>query len=167
MLVIYLLSERPTGPPFVWLTLICTAGVLISNLVVAVRYHHYPRQAVTASLVAAALLLVAADQFSPLPFGIMSHYGFGKNHKVNLLLNDQGAAIIEKLGLQNKCAVAFRENLCEVEILSKLGGEYCLRLDGRIFTLPKSAVISLIQSGNDGVTANVAFPDSDRIASRK
>src|SRR5262249_33964256 len=75
MFVMYLLSGRPTGSDFAILSILCTSGVLISNHVVAIRYHTNPRQAIVGSLVAAALLLVAADQFSPLSLRVMGHFG--------------------------------------------------------------------------------------------
>lgn len=132
--------------------MICTSGVVLSNLIVALRYNQYPRQAVAASLVAAALLLVAADRFSSLSEGILAFYGFGEKNRVNLLVNEEGSAIIEQLGLMNNCSPPNREKLCDVEILSKLGSEYYLRVGrdngnlGRTFVLPKSTVRSFIST---------------------
>ena len=147
MLVLYRISGKPRGVSFIVLTVICIAGVSISNHVVAVRYVHHPRQAIAASLVSAVLLLFAADRFSPLSPGIMAYYGFGEGQIVNLVVNDEGAAIIERLSLSNKCPQTTRGRICDVEILSKLGSEYYLRLGGRTFTLPKTTVLS--QDSND------------------
>jgi len=141
MLVIYRLSGTPVGRSFYILTVTCTTGVLVSNHVVAVRYHHRPRQAIAASLVAAALLLFAADRFSPLSEGIMGRYGFGERHKVTLLVTDEGIAIIEKLGLP-RCDPLVPDKLCGVEILSKIGSEYFLLVSGRKVALPKATVKS-------------------------
>ena len=160
MLVIYRLSGRPEATYFFVLTVICTTGVLISNHVVAIRYRQHPRQAVLASLVAAALLLFAADRLSSsegtpsLSEVVMSHYGFGSSQTFALVVNDEGAAIIKKLKLTN--ITLDEERLCCVEILSKLGSDYYLRIGGRrgtTFTLPKTAVRSQAsedtkQSGN-------------------
>lgn len=148
MFVIYRLSATPTDRRFLVLTVICTAGVWISNHVVAVRYRWYPRQAVAASLVAAALLLFAADRFSPLSLRVMGYFGFGGDPKVSLLVTVQGADIIKKLELPNRCVPQTpesqtRESLCGVELLSKVGNEYYFSLEGRTFTLPKSAVLSI------------------------
>jgi hypothetical protein len=142
MLVMYLLSGRPSGSAFVILTIVCTSAVLISNHVVAVQYPHR-RQSVAAALVAAALLLFAADQFSPLSLRVMGHFGFGGATEANLVLNEEGAGIVEKLSLPNKCVPTNRDKLCDVGLLSKLGKEYYFSLEGRTFTLPKSAVLSL------------------------
>ena len=107
MLVIYRLSGRPEAIYFFVLTVICATGVLISNHVVAIRYRQHPRQAVVASLVAAALLLFAADRLSSsagtpsLSEVVMSHYGFGSSQTFALVVNDEGAAIIKKLKLTN------------------------------------------------------------------
>jgi hypothetical protein len=139
MFLIYRLSGTPRQLyVFSVLTVMCTTGVLISNHVVAVRYRYSQRQAIVASLVAAALLLFTADRFSPLSVRLMSYYGFGSNSKVDLLLNDEGVRIIDGLGLQ-QCAA---KRLCDVEILSKVGDEYFLSVNRKTFTLPKSAVTS-------------------------
>jgi hypothetical protein len=143
MLVMYRLSGRPRGWLFIELTVICITGVLISNHVVAVRYHHSPRQAVAGTLVAAALLLFAADQFSPLSLRVMSHFGLGGDPKVDVLVNDEGSSIIEKLGLPNNCPQATKDRVCGIEVLSKVGKEYFFSLNGKTFTLPKSDVLSI------------------------
>ena len=143
MLVVYRLSGKPGGLYFFVLTIICTAGVWISNHVVAVRYVRDPKQAIVASLVAAALLLFAADKFSSLSVSIMTYYGFGEGHDVTLFVNDEGTTIIDKLKLPDKCDSTVRGKLCGIEILSKMGTEYYLRVDGRTFTLPKAAVIAI------------------------
>jgi hypothetical protein len=143
MLVIYRLSGSPTGWRFAGLTVICTFGVWLSNHVVAVRYHHHPGQAILASLMAASLLLFSADRFSSLSERIMTFYGFGERHKVNLLLTDKGAEIVENLGLP-ECIPTTPRVLCDVEILSKIGAEYYLRVGGRTFTLPKATVESYV-----------------------
>lgn len=150
MLMIYRLSKNPTAWPFVILTLICTSGVVISNHVVAIRYHHYPRQAIAASLVASAVLLFTADQYSSLSEGIMSSYGLGESHQVDIVVNQEGSAIIAKLGLPNKCQSPTGDLLCRVQILSKLGNEYYLRVGDRsnakALTLPKSTIVSIQRS---------------------
>lgn len=139
MFVVYRLSGKPGLPTFAYLTVICTGGVLISNHVVAVLYRYHPRKAIAASLVAAALLLFAADRFSSLSQGIMARYGFGAGNKVTLFVTDEGDAIIENLKLQ-RCEPPTSRRLCNVEILSKIGSEYFLEVGGRRFTLPKEAV---------------------------
>ena len=149
MLVLYRLSGGPGGLDFIFLTVICTSAVLISNHVVALRYGHHPMQAVAASLVAAMVLLFVADQFSSLSEGIMSSYGFGRDHKVNLIVTEEGLKIIKELGLADQGA---SEILYDVEILSKVGGEYYLRIGrsngsaDKTFMLPKTAVRSFIST---------------------
>jgi hypothetical protein len=142
MLIIYRLSGRPAGEKFVILTLICTLGVLISNHVVAARYRRHPRQAIVASLLAASLLLFAADRFSPLSLRVMGYFGIGGDRIFSLVVNQEGTDIIRTLALPNKCAEATPDRLCGVKILSKLGSEYYLSQDGRTFTLPKKDVLS-------------------------
>ena len=155
MLVVYRLSGKLSWPSFGILTVICTTGVFVSNIVVAVSYRHYPRQAIAASLVAAAVLLFVADQFSSLSEGIMAFYGFGNNQRLNLVINEEGTAIMETLDLPNNWSPTEPDKVYDAEILSRLGSEYYLRVGrsdgiaGRKFTLPKSAVKSFISPGTD------------------
>jgi len=147
MLFFYLLSGRPGNWVFWTTTIICTVGVLISNHIVAVRYRNGKRQAVAASLIIASLLLVTADQFSPLSVRVMGYFGFGGNRTFDLVLSSEGATIIQQMGLAN-CAPQASDRVCGVEILSKVGEEYYLRLnrpDRKLtFTLPKAVVLSRI-----------------------
>ncbi len=144
ILLVYYITAQPKGLPYFILTLICTFVVLISNHIVAARYLGYPRQAIIACLVASLLLLVAADRFVFLPERIMALYGYGgEENKVKILVNDDGAALIEKLELPNNtCGQMARNNLCGVEILSGIGSEYFIKLNDKTFTLPKAMVIS-------------------------
>ncbi|HEY3582291.1 MAG TPA: hypothetical protein VGK82_17175 [Pyrinomonadaceae bacterium] len=138
VLTMYVLSKPKNSSSFVALTFICTAGVLISNHVVAFLYHHHSRQAIIASLVAAGFLLLTADWFSPLSLRIMGYYGLGDGRTVDLLVTEQGSKTVEALGF-TPCRT---RTLCNVEILSKLGDEYYLVAGGKTFTLPKTAVES-------------------------
>jgi hypothetical protein len=143
VLVIYYISAQPKGWPYVKITFVCIFVVLISNHIVAVLYWKRPRQAIVVSLVASLLLLVAADRFTPLTERIMALYGFGGGRTVNILVNDDGANVIEKLGLPNSaCEQVTRTKLCGAEILSGIGSEYLIKLGDTTFTLPKSMVIS-------------------------
>ena len=149
ILLIYYISSQPRGLPYVKLSCLCIVVVLLSNHVVAACYWRSPRQAIIASLVASLLLIVAADRFTPLTERIMALYGFGGGHKVNLLVNDEGAGVVEKLGLPSAtCGMAGRNNLCGAEILSDVGSEYLIRLDETTFTLPKSMVIARSARGH-------------------
>jgi len=140
MFLMYRLAGRPhSTSPFILLTLICTTGVFLSNNVVAVRFHQYPKQAVVSSLVAASLLLFAADRFSSLSERMMGFYGFGEKHYVNLLLNAQGAATVANFGICNRCLPL---RLCDVEILSRVGSEYYVSFGSTTLSLPKSNVIA-------------------------
>jgi hypothetical protein len=149
MLFFYLLSGRPGNWVFWTTTIICTVGVLISNHIVAVHYRNGKRQAVVASLVIASLLLFTADQFSPLSVRVMGYFGFGGNRTFDLVLTPAGATIIQQMGLAN-CAPQASDRVCGVEILSKVGEEYYLRLnrpDRKLtFTLPKAVVLSRISN---------------------
>jgi hypothetical protein len=139
MYIIFRLSGSPPfSRRFIALTLLCATGVWISNHVVAMRYRHYPRQAIFASLIAAGLLLFMADNFSSLSTKLMGYYGFAGKYKFDILVNKEGAEIIDGLKLTDcKCP-----SLSNVEILSKVGNEYYLKANGRTFTIPKSYVVS-------------------------
>ncbi|HKN83023.1 MAG TPA: hypothetical protein VJW17_06295 [Pyrinomonadaceae bacterium] len=126
-------------PVFIVLTLMCTAGVWISNHVVALRHRLYPRQALVAALVTAGLLLFTADHFSCLSMRLMNRYGLGDHQTVNVLLTDRGRDIARSLSVQ----VCGTNALCGAEVLSKVGDDYYLRVGQTYITIPKSEVISM------------------------
>ncbi len=144
MYLIYRLSDRtPDLFDFLTLTVICTAAVGIATHVVAASHRSYPAQAVIASLVTAGLLLVTADNFSSLSMKLLSHYGIGDSQKFNFLVKNDGLKIISDQNL--KCEPS-GQYLCDVEILSKMGDQYFLRVGGRTnLTLPKSDVVFIIR----------------------
>ena len=145
MLLIYLLSGRPTGKAFWITTIFCTLGVLISNHVVAIHYEKSRVQSVLASLVIAALLLFIADRNSTLSVQVLAFFGLGEaSASIDLLLTEDGVLARDKLGLAGRCPPESQERLCDVQVLSRLGNEYLLKAGDRIFSLPKSAVISRI-----------------------
>jgi hypothetical protein len=150
-LLVYYLSGRPNGLPYIKISAVCITTVLISNHVVAIRFWVSRRQAIGASLAASLLLLVAADHFTQLPEQIMSLYGFGGGHKMDILVNGDGANAVEKLGVPNNgCTEVARDKLCGAVILSDIGSEYLIRFgDDKAhtdFILPKSMVISRAES---------------------
>jgi hypothetical protein len=141
MYVIYLLSGSPGKSwTFVILTLICTAGVWITGHIVALRHRDHARQAVLVSIVAAGVLLFAADNFSSLSVKLMNNFGIGYYQRVNLLMTAHGGDIARDLGVQ-ACG---KLQLCNVEILSKVGDQYYLRVgDQAYLTLPKADVVAI------------------------
>jgi hypothetical protein len=142
MYLIYRLSNSPEmSRRFIALTILCTAVVWISNHVVAFCYRRYPRQAIVAALVSAGLLLFTADKFSCLSTALMNRFGIGYYQKVNLIITDDGAQIIHGMGLQT---CGHTRQLCNVEILSKVGDQYYLRIgDQTNLTLPKKDVVAI------------------------
>lgn len=140
MYVIYWLSGSPAEPgTFVVLTLLCTSGVWIASHVVAMRHRQNSRQALAASLIAAGLLLFTADNFSSLSMKLMNHYGIGYNQRANLLMTDHGGEIVHELGVKS-CG---KLQLCNAEILSKVGDQYFLRVGEDYLTLPKADVVAI------------------------
>lgn len=149
MYVIYRLADRtPDNSNFLVLTVVCTIGVLISTHVVAVRHRYYPRQALVVALVTAVLLLVTADRFSDLSMKLMNRYGIGENNRFNLLVKPDLIPLLKGEGVHT-CGL---QRVYNVEILSKIGDHYFVRVDrevetrvdGRMeITLPKSDVIAM------------------------
>jgi hypothetical protein len=103
------------------------------------RHRQNSRQALAASLIAAALLLFTADNFSSLSMKLMNYYGIGYNQRANLLMTDHGGAIVHELGITS-CG---KLQLCNVEILSKVGEQYYLRIGNDYLTLPKADVVAI------------------------
>ena len=144
ILLIYLLS-KPQRSSLLILTAICTIAVLVSNTVVAMLHTYHPRQAVMASAICALVILGVANQYSPLPRGIMSLYGFGENTKFTFFLNDDGTKLIERFGLANQACSDGPSNpgrLCNVQVLSALGNDYYLKIGNVNITVPKSMVVA-------------------------
>jgi hypothetical protein len=154
MLLIHLFSGRPTGRAFWITTFFCTVGVLVSNHFVAI---HIPRNRVLSALVAlviTALLLYIADRNSVLSVQVLAFFGLGeRSATVDLVLNDEGQMAKRQLDLVERCTADNAANrLCDVQVLSRLGNEYLLKAtdqcgkkeNDRIFSFPKSAVISRI-----------------------
>ena len=156
MYVIYILADRTSRlSHFYILTGICTAGVWLSTNVVAMRHRYYPRQALVAALVMAVVLLFAVDRFSDLSMKLMSRYGVGDGKTFNLLVTADAVPLLNSEGV---CTCG-PQHLCNVEILSKMGDHYFVRVDRRVdmkvdcrvvenlarveITLPKSDVIAI------------------------
>ena len=141
MYVIYLLADRTSAlAKFIILTGICTAGVWISTNVVTVRHRYFPRQALVAALVMAVVLLIFVDRFSDLSMKLMSRYGVGEGKKFNLLITTDAVPLLNSEGV---CTCG-PQHLCNVEILSKMGDHYFLRVDDKDYlTLPKKDVIAI------------------------
>ena len=150
MYVIYWLSDMPGVLTrgvvpydlgvFAVLTCLCTAGVWLSNHAVAVLYQKRRRGAIAAALLAAGLLLFTADHFSRLSVKLMNHYGIGYYQRFNVLISDDGENLVSSLGVK-PCG---KKLLCNVEILSKIGDQYYLRIgDTDYVTLPKADVVGV------------------------
>ena len=132
-------KETPHLGVFAILTLLCTAGVWLSNHAVVVLHRQHPRGAILAALLAAGLLLFTADHFSKLSVKLMNHYGLGYEERFNVLLTNHGEEIINTLGVPK-----YGTQLCNVEILSKIGDQYYLRVgDTDYVTLPKADVVAI------------------------
>ncbi|HET6974570.1 MAG TPA: hypothetical protein VFH96_11125 [Pyrinomonadaceae bacterium] len=141
MYVTYRLADRPRGGfTFFVLTALCTAAVAISTHTVAFLYQEHKRKAIIAALVAAGLLLFTADNFSSLSVRLMNHYGIGYYERFNLLVTKDCDDNLRTLGVP-ACGL---QQLCNVEILSKIGDHYYLRIGDQAYvTLRKSDVVAI------------------------
>jgi hypothetical protein len=141
MYVIYILADRtPNDYDFLALTGLCTLFVSISTHVVATRHRYYPRQALVFALVTALVLLFTADRFSDLSMKLMSRYGVGEDKRYNLLVTTDAVPLLKSEGV---CTCG-PQHLCNVEILSKMGDHYFLKVDDKDYlTLPKKDVIAI------------------------
>ena len=141
MYVIYRLADRtPDNYDFLMLTGVCSLFVWISTHVVATRHRYYQGQALIAALVAAGVLLFTADRFSDLSMKLMSRYGIGEDKKFNLLVTKEAVELLSSEGVP-ACGP---QHLCDVQILSRMGDHYFVRVGGKInITLPKSDVIAI------------------------
>ena len=148
MYVIYRLADRTPGrSAFLVLTVLCTFLVWGSTHVVAVRHLYYPRQALVAALMTAVVLLAVADQFSDLSMKLMSRYGIGEDKKFNLLVKPDLVPLLKS----ERVRTCGQQHVCNVEILSKIGDHYFVRVDREVdttvvrseMTLPKSDVIAI------------------------
>lgn len=163
MVLIHLMSNRPTGMPFLITTGFCAFGVLVSNHVVAVHYRRSRLHAILTAIVVAALLLFIADRNESLSLRVVAFFGGGENSQnVDLVLNDEGSKMIGCLDLSNDCcfnAADLRHcndatdvsklphKVCRVRVLSRLGNEFYLEdSNHRKFTLQKSFVVARITS---------------------
>lgn len=73
----------------------------------------------------------------------MAFYGFGGGRPVSILLNEDGAKIIDHISLPESIREGQpRTRICNVELLSNVGTECFLSYKGINFTLPKSVIIS-------------------------
>jgi hypothetical protein len=70
----------------------------------------------------------------------MNHYGIGYYQRFNVLVSDDGERFVNGLGVK-PCSTKL---LCNVEILSKIGDQYYLRVgDTDYLTLPKADVVAM------------------------
>lgn len=126
---------------------ICAAGVVAANIVVALLFGH--RRWFTAALVGAfatVALLVLGEWIegsgSPL-HRIMGSYGVGENTSYVVVVGKEGRVQLEAYGLMpEQIGTAEQWKVCNAAILSRLGDEFCFRCGGVTVTLLRGAVPS-------------------------
>lgn len=156
MWMFYVLGNRTSEPTnFLILTAMCIAGVWISTHVVAARQRYYQRQALVFALLAAVVLICITDRYNFLSMKLMNRYGVGDTKNFNLLVKPELVSLLDSEGV---CTCG-PQHLCNVEILSKMGDHYFVRVERRVdmkvdcrvvanlarteITLPKSDVIAI------------------------
>jgi len=88
-----------------------------------------------------------ADRFSDLSMKLMNRYGVGEGKEVILVVNEKGSKTLKDVG--------FAEGtwrLEKVNILSKMGDHYFVKIGPHSFTLPKSEVESIHRYNTDVTT---------------
>jgi hypothetical protein len=83
---------------------ICTVGVVVTNLLVAVQYRQRPTRAVVTSIVAALALMISGEVFATRGLSqserLMNEFGIGETTRVRLDLTADGAARLRQDGLE-------------------------------------------------------------------
>ncbi len=142
----------------------CTATVVISNFLVAVQFRNKPGRAVIVGIIAALVLLCSGEYLDggkqALSLRIMSGFGLGSESTVTLVVTDAGVEILDAYELppsvfSHAGSAALSQGSTPVEpnasreralrgarILSRLGSEYLIEVNGRRMTLPKNVVRS-------------------------
>jgi hypothetical protein len=162
LIVIRWLSVVVPEGPMSW---VCTLVVVLVNLFVAVLYESYPKESVALAVVAALALLILSDLLvdqknAKLSARMMHSFGLGFDHQVTLLVKGDARQTLKGLGIESEEISSDSsgdgvvpsnppekgaENLLQidnVEILSRLGPDYFLRVDKRSFPLKKENVVS-------------------------
>lgn len=142
MYVFEVLANRtPDRYNFLVLTAMCTGSVWISTHVVAARHRFNQRQALIFALLAAVVLVAITDRFNLLSMKLMNRYGIGDNKRVNLLVTKDIIPLLNSEGV-----TTYDQHVCDVEVLSKVGDHYFVRIGGQVsITLPKKDVIAIRQ----------------------
>ena len=125
---------------------ICTLVVILTNLLVAVQFRGRRIRAVVTSILAAAILLAAGEYLphepaKPMSSRLLAKFGIEGEDLVTLFIDPRGSEMVRRLGIpvQSDAGGLHVDN---VQVLSRLGAEYFVRLGDRSFTLPKWTVFS-------------------------
>jgi hypothetical protein len=138
LLFLYLIIDKEQHSE--WLLLLCTILVSVSNLLVAVQCRSRPRRAALTAVMS-ALVLLAAGEFSSVPFSvtIMQSFGLGAREGT-LVVSSEGADTLGRLpGFGLKPQDRTIEGTC---ILSRLGSEYLVEKGPWRATIRKSDFLS-------------------------
>ena len=139
----YLIFKIAESENYIFLTISCVLIVFLSNCAVAVLYSKYSARAIAVSVIAATLMLFAADSSSSLTTKLMAAYGLGGEQEVTVVVDNDGCVILKSLDLfSGSCEDEEYVQLQEVQLLSRLGSEYFLQSGQKGFVLPKKNVIS-------------------------
>jgi hypothetical protein len=143
-----------------YVLMICTIIATVANVLVAAQFPDHPGRAVVTSLLAGLLLLALGellDTESKMSERIISHFGVAcaetspadEHYTVTVFIRPDPVYSnflkrLEALGLTTETD-ATGGHIDNVQILSRLGSEYFLSVDGRSFTLPRRMVLSWLR----------------------
>jgi hypothetical protein len=88
-------------------------------------------------------LINMTQQWALIPKAVMRGFGLGGALDIQIVLNQEGTTLLEKLGLrESKHCPKDKVNVCSVRLLSRLGNEFFLEAGSTRFVLPKSMILS-------------------------
>ncbi len=185
LVVIRWLSAIIPEGPMSW---VCTLVVILVNLFVAVLCERYLKESVALAVVAALALLILSDLLvdqknAKLSARMMHSFGLGFDHRVTLLVKDDARQTLQGLGVEFEEIFSSpsvkvedpstpplpekgRESLLKidnVEILSRLGPDYFLRINKRSFPLKKENVVSWVSDDPEQLEVGPFCPYRDGI----
>jgi hypothetical protein len=126
------------------LLLLCTLVVVVSNVLVAIQFRNKPGRAALTGIVAALVLLfcgeVVSEGRAALSTRIMERFGLGKG-SVRMVVTATGIEVLQGQEVRFKPS-GQNGVICNAKLLSRLGSEYYVEVQGHRVTLAKDLVRS-------------------------
>lgn len=136
------------SPVYHRLAIACTITVVVVNVFVALTHSTERRTALGIAVAGAFALVIFGDLLverhdARFSVRLLSRYGIGFHNPAILVVTQKGCELLTShTGDLRNCSKVDSWKFERVEILSRLGPEYFLSLDGRTLTLPQNEVSS-------------------------